>query len=85
LVLYTGVPAVTSPSGLIPPSRDESPPRDPLFYRIDLRLEKRWVYSPSFWLSFVAEVMNATLHKEILVGQEIGPVTIPSVGLEMGF
>ena len=31
---------------------------------------------------FVAEIMNATLHKEVVLGQTIGPVTIPSVGLE---
>jgi hypothetical protein len=53
--------------------------------RLDFRLEKRWTYSPKVWLSFVAEVMNATLHKEVLFGETIGPVTVPSIGVEGGF
>jgi hypothetical protein len=86
LVFYTGVPSqAPANNGLIPPSRIANPPRDPVFYRVDLRLEKRWVYSSKRWLSFVAEVMNATLHKEVLLGETIGPVTIPSVGIEAGF
>jgi hypothetical protein len=30
----------------------------------------------------VFEVMNATLHKETVLGQTVGPVTIPSIGVE---
>jgi hypothetical protein len=37
------------------------------------------------WVSFVAEMMNVTLHKEVLLGQTIGPVSIPSVGVEGAF
>ena len=86
LVFYTGVPSQPpSNNGLIPPARGASPPRDPIFYRVDLRFEKRWVYSPTLWLSFVAEIMNTTLHKEVLLGETIGPVTIPSLGLEGAF
>jgi hypothetical protein len=29
--------------------------------------------------------MNVTLNKEIVLSREIGPVTIPSIGLEGGF
>jgi hypothetical protein len=29
--------------------------------------------------------MNATLNKEIILGTTVGPVTIPSVGVEVGF
>ena len=83
-MLYTGVPTQASQrTGLLP--RSTSPPRDPAFYRLDLRLEKRWVYSPTFYLSFIAEVMNTTLNKEVLLGSSIGPVTIPSIGVEVGF
>ena len=83
-MLYTGVPSQPSTPG--PPlPRRTSPPRDPTFYRLDLRIEKRWVYSPTFYLSFIAEIMNATLNKEVLLGTTIGPVTIPSVGAEVGF
>jgi hypothetical protein len=38
------------------------------------------------WLSLVAELMNATFHKETWPGgEEIGPISIPSLGLEAGF
>jgi hypothetical protein len=83
--IYTGTPIVPrSGNGLVAPPRSLSPDRDPAFYRLDLRLEKRWYFTRprQFWLAFVAEVMNATLHKEVLQGQEIGPVTIPSIGIE---
>jgi TonB family protein len=59
--------------------------RDPLFYRLDLRAEKRWSFKGSRWLSLVAEMLNTTLHKEVTSGQEIGPISIPSLGLEGGF
>ena len=85
LMFYTGVPSVASSDGLIAPPRSAHPPRDEVFYRVDLRFEKRWQMSRSTWLSFVAEMMNATLHKEVLLGQTIGPISIPSVGLEGGF
>lgn len=86
--IYTGTPIVASGgNGLIPPPRSLSPARDPLFYRLDLRLEKRWNLNQAktTWLSFVAEVLNATLHTEVLQGQTIGPVTIPSIGVEGAF
>jgi hypothetical protein len=64
------------------------------FFRLDLRLEKRWTVGRTSWLSLVLEVQNATLSKETINGQcgsstcdpqVIGPVTIPSLGLEGGF
>ena len=92
LMFYTGAPAQpgffregdvsqTAPA----PPRLASPDRDPAFYRVDLRLEKRWPIGRTGWLSFVTEVMNATLQKEIFNGQTFGPVTIPSIGFEGGF
>jgi len=86
--IYTGTPVVPpGGNGLIPPPRSLTPERDPLFYRLDLRLEKRWNLNlaKTTWLSFVAEVLNATLHTEVLQGQTIGPVTIPSIGVEGAF
>ena len=85
LVFYTGVPTQSTPEGLIAPLRNGEFQRDPAFYRIDVRLEKRWTYGETTWLAFVFEVMNVTLHKETFGGQEIGPITIPSIGLEAGF
>jgi hypothetical protein len=88
VTFYTGLPAAnatdTGPSG----SR-LSP-----FFRLDLRLEKRWELGKGWWISFVAEWMNVTLSKEAvgtnctLSGcqeQLIGPITIPSIGIEGGF
>jgi hypothetical protein len=83
--IYTGTPIVPpAGNGLVAPPRSMDPERDPAFYRLDLRLEKRWYFARPrpFWIAFVAEVMNATLHKEVLQGREIGPVTIPSIGVE---
>ena len=85
LVFYTGAPKATVPEDLLAPLRNGDVPRDPAFYRVDIRLEKRWTYSETRWLAFVFEVMNVTLHKETFGGTEIGPITIPSIGLEGGF
>jgi TonB-dependent Receptor Plug Domain len=100
-VLYTGTPrASTLP---IPGENDPNayvvvvdsyPERMPAFYRLDVRLEKRWTFGETTWLSFVFEMLNATLHKETFgyncssTGcrtEEIGPVTFPSIGVEAGF
>jgi len=87
LVFYTGLPRATTPD-----STETS--RLPPFFRVDLRLEKRWKLGRTRWLSVVAEWMNATLSKEAIStrctlqgceSQTIGPVTIPSLGLEGGF
>jgi hypothetical protein len=86
VTFYTGLPKAPDPT-------DGSTRLSP-FFRLDLRLEKRWPLGPRAWLAFVAEWMNATLSKEAVSTsctlngcQEttIGPVTIPSLGLEGGF
>lgn len=69
--------------------------RHPAFYRIDVRLEKRWPIGRTGWLSVVLEVLNTTLSKEILStncqpdgscnDESLGPITLPSLGLEGGF
>ncbi|HEX9295458.1 MAG TPA: TonB family protein [Polyangiaceae bacterium] len=85
------------------------PGRLPSFYRIDLRLEKKWRIGEKGWISLVVEALNATLRKEIVFEfcdpaydppapgtsvpvprrtcryQEIGPITVPSIGVEGGF
>ncbi len=64
------------------------------FFRVDLRLEKRWVISDRAWWAFTAEVFNATLSTEVTsrtctqrgcYSEELGPVTIPSLGVEAAF
>jgi hypothetical protein len=85
LVFYTGTPSVTVSRGIVPVAPSVSPSRDPAFYRVDLRLEKRWNLKKTMWISFVAEMLNATLNKETVQSQRVGPVAIPSVGVEGGF
>jgi TonB family protein len=87
---YTGVPADVA---YLAAARD--PPRTSAFYRLDLRLEKRWRLNDggASW-ALVLEVLNTTLHEEALgkscsayVCREdtVGPLTIPSLGLEAMF
>jgi hypothetical protein len=85
VVFYSGAPELPEANGLIQPLRVSAPPRAAPFFRLDLRLEKRWTVGERAWLSFVAEVMNSTLSKESFAGQDVGPITIPSLGLEAGF
>jgi hypothetical protein len=84
-VFYTGVPRTTPARGLITPPPSPHPERDPPFYRLDVRLEKRWQLGERSWISLVLEVLNTTLQKETFGDTRIGPVTIPSIGLEAGF
>lgn len=84
----------TAYSGL--PQRTEQGPSDrlPAFFRLDLRAEKRFRIGKTSWFSVVAEWMNATLNKEAVAttcslrgceAQLVGPITIPSLGIEGGF
>jgi hypothetical protein len=90
LVTYSGVPAQVAYVSAL-----KSPPRSPWYYRIDWRLEKRWLIGErGAWLSAIAEVVNTTLNRETIASScyafgcennTIGPVTIPSLGLEASF
>jgi hypothetical protein len=80
---YTGSPVLGFQNAVNIAARQD-PARDPAFYRIDWRVEKRWQLDHAKWVSFVAEMLNTTLHKETLNGREIGPVSIPSLGVEGG-
>ncbi|WP_437679713.1 TonB family protein [Sorangium sp. So ce131] len=71
------------------------PERLPAFFRVDLRLEKRWVFKEGRWIALTIEVLNATAGKEtiqyecsIVRGcepEELGPIVIPSIGGEASF
>ena len=65
--------------------------RAPPFLRIDLKAEKRWVLSGKRWWAVNVEILNATLAKEVIrrdcraavcENRVVGPITIPSIGLE---
>jgi TonB family protein len=84
-VLYSGVPGSRSfgERRLFDQSRARP------FFRTDLRIEKRFVLSPSAWWSVVAEVMNASLSSEVVrrpceptcSDDSVGPIVLPSVGV----
>jgi hypothetical protein len=71
--------------------------RIPPFGRFDARIEKRWsIASGRGWVSLVLEGLNVFGAKETLQEQcvslntqcnnvQIGPVSIPSIGVEGGF
>jgi hypothetical protein len=70
--------------------------RLPPYYRLDARLDKRWDLGRGRWLSAIAEFFDVTLSKEAIdfrcqlltgqcVAQQIGPVALPSLGVEGGF
>jgi TonB family protein len=90
LLLYSGIPARVA---YLEAARH--PPRTPPYWRIDWRLQKRWPSADGrgYW-GFVAEVLNTTLNKEVMdrscsayvcVDEKLGPVTVPSVGVEAAF
>jgi TonB family protein len=82
--IYSGAPLRSTPEGGEPIDVSD-PPRDPVFYRLDFRIEKKWQLMGSVWLSVVLEMVNATLNTETIDGNEVGPITLPSIGLEGGF
>ena len=83
---YTGWPDLgPSPRAVLPRGRL------PAFVRLDARVEKRWRWRKAGYLSFVIEALNTTASKEIIKrectgdlcsDEAIGPVVVPSVGLE---
>jgi TonB family protein len=95
IVFYTGYPITSSVPG--EPSDLRQTGRIPSFGRFDARLEKRWrIFSGRGWVSLVLEGLNVFGAKETLQEQclapgvgcnavQIGPVSIPSIGLEGGF
>jgi Gram-negative bacterial TonB protein C-terminal/TonB dependent receptor len=94
LLLYTGRPYSPEIHGI--PVAPYDSLRLPTFYRIDVRLEKQWHAFGTGHISFVVEGMNVTLRKEAVdvtcqqnfalydkcTPQYIGPVSVPSIGVE---
>ncbi|UQA59293.1 TonB family protein [Polyangium aurulentum] len=92
-VFYTGLP-ITRDNPYVPLAPElEGETRLAPFFRIDARIEKRWTIGKRGWISLVLEMLNATLSEEQIAldcrdtckPQSIGPVSIPSLGVEGGF
>jgi hypothetical protein len=90
LMAYSGLPysTTTGPAG-VPNARE------PPFFRLDLRLEKSW-RALGGRLTLVFEWLNALLSKESFgttcsgafehcAPAEVGPITIPSIGVEQSW
>lgn len=86
VTFYTGLPKAPDPT-------TRATRLDP-FFRLDLRIEKKWVLTKGWWISLVAEWLNVTLSKESVgtsctlngcTETKVGPITIPSLGIEGGF
>jgi TonB family protein len=91
---YTGTPLQPfNPSAVVAfVGRDRLPP----FFRLDTRAEKRWEVGQRGFISLVLEMLNTTLSREpngvTCVSysplqcevSRLGPVSIPSIGIEAG-
>lgn len=102
LVLYSGTPySALAGSVPVPPYNSR---RDPAFFRLDVRIEKRWMLGRTSYIALVLEGLNVTLTSEkSSLGQDcegdlgmgvvttecrratIGPITIPSLGVQAAF
>ncbi len=91
VLAYSGLPYSTTTGNVGIPDA-----REPPFVRLDLRLEKKW-HALGGTLTLVFEWLNALLSKESFgtdcrpapgpgparcYPAEIGPVTVPSIGVE---
>jgi TonB family protein len=84
-VFYSGVPGSRTFGDRRIFDQDRARP----FFRLDVRLEKRFVLGPSAWWAVVAEMMNATLSSEVLrrpceptcSDETVGPIVLPSLGV----
>jgi hypothetical protein len=103
-VFFTGTPYSNMDGNVpVPPYNDQ---RTSPFYRVDLRLEKRWPFAKDGYIAFIAEVQNVTLSKEETsygldctsnqvnpnssittkcTPSTLGPITLPSLGVEASF
>jgi hypothetical protein len=90
VAFYTGIPADVAYL-----EAATNPPRTSAFHRFDVRAEKRWQLGSNgaYW-SLVLEALNATLNAEALSKscnayvcreREVGPIAIPSLGVEASF
>lgn len=80
-------------SGLLRDPESGSDERLPSFFRLDARVAKRWSWGKTGYFGVVAEAINATASREVIayrcndVGctpRVIGPLTLPSLGIEGG-
>jgi hypothetical protein len=68
--------------------------RGPWYFRLDLRVEKRWRLGQNGYWGFLMEVVNATATREVIsrtcsvircTEAGVGPLVLPNVGVEAGY
>ena len=88
-VFYSGVPG----SRTVGEYRVFDQSRAPPFVRADVRLEKRFIFDSGKWWAVTAEVMNASLSREVLrrpctrtcKNDYVGPIVLPLLGMSGQF
>ncbi|HEY5958424.1 MAG TPA: TonB-dependent receptor, partial [Polyangiaceae bacterium] len=89
LAYYSGIPGQTY---LGAGTTFDGGQRSRPYYRADLRLERRWPIAGRGYWALVAEMLNATMSKEITsrkcgtlgcTDEVSGPIAIPSIGFEI--
>ncbi len=87
-VIYSGVPELSlEGSPHFTANRRGKP-----YFRMDARVEKRWLFGERTWLAVVGEMLNVTSTREVvrldcgtLCAERVsGPVMLPSIGIEGG-
>jgi hypothetical protein len=84
---YTGYPARVDSAELA-----ANPPRTTPYYQVDAQVSKRWLLNQdgAYW-GFTAGILNATLQEEtndkfcsstMCLETQVGPATIPTIGVE---
>jgi len=90
-VFYSGFPAEEAGSGH---PANPYPARTRPFYRLDIRVSRRWSIGKTGFLGLIFDIQNATLSKEVFdvtcekgicQPRTLGPITIPGLALEGGF
>lgn len=91
---FAALSGVPTRRGTTEGPRFDGKDRAPAYYRLDARLEKRWLIGNASWWAVVLEVLNATASSEVVRRscndrrcQEsvFGPVLLPSIGVEASF
>ncbi len=101
-VTYSGLPSFSDNGYLdyeggesAPRTNPQHLPRTPWYWRLDLRVQKRWPVGThgAYW-AVTFEALNATLNREVVsqscspyqcIQQKIGPITLPSLGVEAAY
>jgi hypothetical protein len=89
-LFYSGSPVLDRKDGRITDTGRRQTP----FFRTDVRLEKRWRVKKTGHVSLIVEMLNTFVAPEVVgtsctrgicTETKIGPVAVPSLGLEGGF